>query len=49
LENSLSNGRVWPLESLKAVKELADKYSLKIHIDGARVFNASVSVGCEVK
>ena len=32
----------------QSVKEIANKYNLKIHIDGARIFNASVALGTDV-
>ncbi len=31
----------------KAVGGLAEKYGLKFHIDGARIFNAAVALGCD--
>ena len=31
-----------------SVKEIANQYNLKIHIDGARIFNASVALNTEV-
>ncbi|XP_072044511.1 uncharacterized protein [Amphiura filiformis] len=44
LENTFS-GRVLPLDYLKQVRELADKYNVKIHLDGARLMNAVVALG----
>jgi len=43
------SGAVVPMENLRAVREVADKHNLKIHFDGARVFNASVASGTPVK
>jgi threonine aldolase len=37
------------LEYLAEVRKLADKYNLKIHIDGARVFNAATYLKVDVK
>lgn len=34
-------GAVVPIENLKAIREVADRHDVKIHYDGARVFNAS--------
>lgn len=31
------------------VRSLADKYGLRIHLDGARIFNAAVALGVDVK
>ena len=33
-------GKVWPLEKLAEVKKTADENGLKIHLDGARIWNA---------
>lgn len=42
-------GAVLPIDYLRQVRELADRHGLKVHLDGARVFNASVALGVEVK
>jgi threonine aldolase len=51
VENTHNNwgGAVIPLENLKALRSVADKYRLKIHLDGARIFNASTASGIPVK
>lgn len=51
VENTHNNwsGAVLPLENLKAVKAVADAHGIKLHIDGARIFNASVASGVSVK
>lgn len=41
LENAHSNGRVIPLENMKEVREIAQKYNIPVHLDGARLFNAA--------
>lgn len=38
-------GTLYSLEELQALKSLADRYGLKIHMDGARFANAVVSSG----
>ncbi|MEW6456896.1 MAG: GntG family PLP-dependent aldolase [Acidobacteriota bacterium] len=45
LENTHNywGGSVLSVENLKQMRKLADKYSIKVHLDGARIFNASVS------
>lgn len=50
LENSHGNtgGRCLPVEYIDSVGELAKKHGLKLHIDGARIFNASVALGIPV-
>ena len=40
LENADSDGRILPSDYLSAVRALADRYSIPIHLDGARLFNA---------
>ncbi|KAL2325319.1 hypothetical protein Fmac_024377 [Flemingia macrophylla] len=47
LENSHANsgGRCLSVEYTDRVGELAKKHGLKLHIDGARIFNASVALG----
>jgi threonine aldolase len=40
-----SGGRVWPLEDVKAVAETCRELGLLLHLDGARLFNASVALG----
>ena len=51
VENSHNNwsGAVVPIENLKAIRGIADKHSIKIHFDGARIFNASHASGIPVK
>ena len=51
VENSHNNwsGAVVPLENLRAIREVADRHDLKIHFDGARIFNASHASGIPVK
>lgn len=40
-------GTVYTLEELAALKDVAKKYGLSIHIDGARFFNALVHLKCD--
>jgi threonine aldolase len=51
VENTHNNwsGTVVPMENLKAIREVANKHDVKIHFDGARVFNASIASGIPVK
>ncbi len=48
IENT-SAGRALPMDYLPAVRELADSKGLLLHLDGARVFNAAVFHGVDVK
>jgi len=49
LENALSNGRVVPMDVMQEAYAAAKKYNLPVHMDGARIFNAAVYLGCDVK
>jgi threonine aldolase len=49
MENALSNGRVVPLSIMAEVAELAARHNLPVHLDGARIFNAAVHLGVNVK
>ena len=40
-----SGGKVWPEARTKAVVELAQGHGLPVHLDGARLWNASVATG----
>jgi len=45
IENAHSSGRVIPLSYMKEVAQLAHAHGLPVHLDGARLFNAAVSMG----
>ena len=38
-------GIVWPLEDLRAASDAAHSQGLRVHLDGARIFNAAVALG----
>jgi len=40
-----SGGRVWPLDEIEAIAATARELDLRLHLDGARVLNASVACG----
>jgi len=46
MENAHSSGKVISLRDMDAVRGIADKWNLPVHLDGARIFNAAVSLGC---
>ncbi len=48
LENT-HNNKVLPLDYMARASALAKKKGLAIHLDGARIFNASVKLGVDVK
>ncbi len=45
LENALANGTVMPVEEMERVYKYANSLNIPIHIDGARLFNAALSLG----
>ena len=47
LENTFS-GKVLPLEYMREARDLCDRRGLALHLDGARVCNATVKLGVEV-
>jgi threonine aldolase len=42
---NLAGGRVWPLEQVRAVLEVAARHRLRAHLDGARLLNAVIASG----
>ncbi len=46
LENT-QGGKALPLPYFACARELADRLRLRIHLDGARLFNAAIAVGAE--
>lgn len=51
VENSHNNwsGAVVPLKNISSLREVADRHGIKLHFDGARIYNASHSAGVPVK
>jgi threonine aldolase len=49
LENThrSSGGRIWPLDEFSAAADAARSRGAAVHLDGARLFNASVAAGVE--
>ncbi|WP_186229005.1 threonine aldolase family protein [Burkholderia gladioli] len=42
---NFSGGAIWPLDTLRAVRDVAHEAGLVAHLDGARLLNASVATG----
>ena len=42
---NVGGGRVWPLETVREVLEVAREHGLRTHLDGARLMNAVVASG----
>lgn len=47
VENTTNHGggRVWPLETIRGVLQVAKRHGLRTHLDGARLMNAVVASG----
>ena len=43
--HNVAGGTIHPIENIKAMRKLADKYGLAMHLDGARIWNAHVETG----
>src|SRR5699024_10943657 len=44
-----SGGSILPLEYLKDLHEISKEKNIPLHMDGARIFNASIGLGVDVK
>jgi threonine aldolase len=44
-----AGGTIYPAEEIKKISSVCRDNSLKLHLDGARIFNASVETGISVK
>ena len=42
---NMGGGRVWPLETVRGVLEVAREHGMRAHLDGARLMNAVVASG----
>jgi threonine aldolase len=40
-----AGGTIFPLEEIKRIRQVADKYNVPMHLDGARLWHASVATG----
>ncbi|MCG7587835.1 low-specificity L-threonine aldolase [Photobacterium sp. OFAV2-7] len=47
IENTI-NGKILPLSYLQQAREFVDQHGLKLHLDGARVYNAAVALGVDI-
>jgi len=50
LENTHNRGggKIFPIDEMKRIKEIALKHNLLMHLDGARIFNAVVETGISI-
>jgi threonine aldolase len=44
---NMGGGRVWPLQQVEAVLDVARAHGLRTHLDGARLLNAAVASGID--
>ena len=44
-----AGGTIFPLDIAESVAEVAHDYSIPVHMDGERVFNAAVALGVDIK
>ena len=51
LENTHNRkgGVVYPIEEMMSIRDLAKERGLRVHLDGARIFNAAAASGIDVK
>jgi threonine aldolase len=43
--SNLGGGRVWPLQTIRGVLEVARSHGMRAHLDGARLMNAALASG----
>lgn len=48
VENTIG-GYIYPIENLAGIRRFADAHNLKVHMDGARIFNAQEATSIPVK
>ncbi len=46
--HNMHGGIVWPLDALRAASDAAHAHGLRVHLDGARIFNAAVASKVDV-
>ena len=49
LENALATGLLVPLDLMEKLYKIAQEHNVKVHVDGARLFNAATALNCDVK
>ncbi|MFP4286784.1 MAG: low-specificity L-threonine aldolase [Candidatus Izemoplasmataceae bacterium] len=48
IENAHGSGKVMPLKVMKEIYQIAKDHDLNVHLDGARIFNAALSLNIDV-
>lgn len=49
VENAHGLGTAIPLDNLKTIKMIGERYGIPVHMDGARIFNAAAALGVDAK
>lgn len=44
-----AGGTIFPVDEMKRIREVADRHDLSIHLDGARLWNASAATGVDLR
>ncbi len=47
--SNAGGGSIWPLETIQEISALAKEHGLAMHMDGARLFNASIATGISAR
>lgn len=47
--HTMAGGTLFPLERMRSVTELAHRCGIRTHLDGARIWNASIATGIDVR
>ena len=47
--HNAAGGTCWKPSQIQAIKEVAERHDMAVHMDGARVFNAAVALNIDVK
>ncbi|KAI4453035.1 l-threonine aldolase-related [Holotrichia oblita] len=49
IENARSDGRITPVSTMREIRNIAMTHNIPVHLDGARIFNATSSLGIDPK
>jgi threonine aldolase len=44
-----AGGTIWPVDTIRAMRKTADRHGILMHLDGARLWNASAATGIPMK
>jgi threonine aldolase len=49
IENANSDGTVMPLENMAQIRQVADRWGIPIHLDGARIFHGAAALNTDAR